>query len=73
MLACYYAANPAEHVGDSWDSQAGRCVRIWLERQDLIGPDNKATERGKAWVEYICDTPLPEMTWVRPERGASND
>lgn len=71
MLACYYAADPADHVGDTWESQAGRGIRDWLERRELIGPDNKATERGKAWVDYICETPLPEMAWVRPERPTS--
>lgn len=73
MLACYYAADPAEYVGVSWSSEAGRRAREWLERKELIGTDSKATERGKAWVEYICETPLPEIAWVRPDRESSDD
>jgi len=24
------------------------------------------TERGRAWVEMICDTPYPEQVWLDP-------
>lgn len=54
MFACFYAANPADHVGESWDSHAGLIARDWLENKGLIDPDDKATERGRAWVNDIC-------------------
>lgn len=70
MFACYYAADPESYLGTAhWNSEAGRGTRLWLFREQLIGPDNKATSRGIAWVNYICHTPLPVEKWVIPERS----
>jgi hypothetical protein len=38
---------------------------------DLIDMDHKSTERGKAWVDFICATPLPEQCWKLPKRATS--
>lgn len=69
MLACYVAADPEEYLGkDHWNSIAGVDTRGWLKRNDLVDEDFSATERGKAWVRFLVDTPLPEADWKLPER-----
>lgn len=69
MLACYYSPDPAQELGiQQWSSSAGVAVRDWLRDSGLIGDDNRATDRGKAWVKFICATPLPEATWMLPDR-----
>jgi hypothetical protein len=67
MMACYYMADPSECVG--WNNNAGRRVRNWLAAVDLIDHNNKPTERGKAWVQFMLETPLPVAVtqWVKPE------
>ena len=69
MLACYCSPEPAEHVGlEQWISPAGVEVRYWLGAQGLIDDNNRATERGEAWVRAICETPLPIPVWALPAR-----
>ncbi len=69
MLACYYAANPVDDVTHrTWNSEAGTKIRDWLRENELVDEDYTVTERGKAWVNYICATPLPRKRWVMPER-----
>jgi hypothetical protein len=68
MLSCYYSPTPQEEMGDSWLTPAGQQCLEWLRSEALIDDDNKATGRGMAWVDYICNTPLPEQRWVLPQR-----
>lgn len=68
MLACYVTPEPAGYFGEGWHSAAGTECREWLKENDLITEDLQATERGKAWVEFICATPLPQQSWILPER-----
>jgi hypothetical protein len=56
-----------------WNSPAGRGARQWLLENNLIILNDgesvfRATERGAAWIKYICDTPLPISQWVLPNR-----
>lgn len=56
-----------------WNSDAGCEARQWLLENNLITNDDgengyRATERGKAWIAYICATPLPIPQWVLPNR-----
>jgi hypothetical protein len=69
MLACYYSPIPETEVGAVWRSNSGREIRTWLRAADLINDNNRATERGKAWVRMICNTPLPveKTIWSFPE------
>lgn len=69
MLACYYSPDPKEEIGPSWSSESGKISRAWLQNEGLIDGNNEATERGKAWVEYICHTPVPIQQWVLPKRS----
>lgn len=70
MLACYYSPDPAREVGVPWASQAGTEIRTWLLNEGLIANDTSlATERGKAWVEFLLQTPLPVAKWTLPERS----
>jgi hypothetical protein len=70
MLACYVYPDPAKEVGQTWFSHAGSEIRAWLIENDLIqdGDMFRATERGKAWVEFICATPVPVAQWRLPQR-----
>jgi len=70
MFACYVAADPKEYFsGQGWNSQPGHEARQWLNENGLINEDLTATDRGVAWVKFICSTPLPQQTWVLPERN----
>lgn len=72
MLACYAKAYPAEEIGPAcWNSPVGKEMRKWLLDNDLIDKDDRATERGEAWVKFIIDTPLPVAEWTLPERRAA--
>lgn len=73
MLACYCSIEPKSHVGALWDSPEGRGAIDWLMSQELIDENARPTSKGKAWVHYICATPLPRMTWVMPPRDEVND
>lgn len=73
MFACYVSSNPREALGfGRWESPAAGHARIWLRDQFLIDDDNRATERGKAWIRFICQTPLPEQAWRLPDRTMGN-
>jgi hypothetical protein len=75
MLACYTSPKPEEEVGGPsvWNSEAGRETRNWLRDNGLVGEDWRATEKGIAWVQFICETPLPVSKWVLPEERQRND
>ena len=77
MLAVHTSANPAAQLGQAhWSSPAGHEVREWLIDNNLMveHPGGyRATERGQAWVKFICSTPLPEAQWVLPKREETND
>lgn len=68
MFACYVSTNPAAHVGEhQWSSTSGRQTHAWLRDRELIDNEDRSTSRGDAWIEFICETPLPEHKWVRGE------
>lgn len=62
---------------DHWNSPAGKAVRKWLCDEGLVRHltnegdwDHwfyEATERGRAWIEHCCATPLPvsKTEWSR--------
>jgi len=67
MLACYVSPDPNGIVGAAvWTSRAGDDAKQWLLEEDLIDINSRATERGEAWVRFICETPLPIKVWQRP-------
>ena len=67
MIACYVSPDPRSEVGEGvWASQAGDEVRRWLLDNGLIDANARATERGEAWIRFICETPLPVHVWQRP-------
>ena len=69
MLQCYCSNNPAANLGEHrWNSDAGKEVRAWLYAQGLVHVDERPTDRGKAWVHFICSTPLPQKKWIMPDR-----
>jgi hypothetical protein len=69
MLACYCGPNPESAVGEvQWNSPSGIQTRDWLKASFLIDESNRATARGRAWIQFICHTPLPVSKWVLPDR-----
>ena len=73
MMACYVSPDPEENQGkEHWNSPAGMEARQYLEERGMITSDDKpqATERGKAWVGMICQTPHPVNLWLDPYKAA---
>ena len=69
MLACFCTQKPKQHIGSqTWNSDAAKGSRNWLRDNGLIDEGNSATDRGCAWVKFICDTPLPKQEWALPDR-----
>ncbi len=71
MIACCTSTNPANEIGiPQWTSEVGEEVREFLLNKGLIFSNHKATERGQAWIRFICSTTLPELEqrWILPER-----
>lgn len=67
MLQCYCSPNPTANISERiWNSPAAKETREWLLSERLIDLEDRATDRGRAWVDFICSTPLPEMKWVMP-------
>lgn len=73
MLACYALVQPQDGMLGEWNSPAGIASRRWLQENGLIDEDHRVTEKGKAWVNHICATPLPVSAWVFPGRDESGD
>jgi hypothetical protein len=69
MLACHCRPNPAEALGPTWETETAAEIRSWLIDNDLIDPGTfRSTEKGAAWVKFICETPLPTLKWEMGER-----
>lgn len=69
MLVCYYSPDAPGHFGqEQWNAPATREALDWLQANELVRPDLRATGRGKAWIEYIINTPLPVPRWELPPR-----
>lgn len=67
MLNCHFSTNPEEALGENhWNSPAGKETRAWLKVYGLIDENNRSTNRGAAWVNMMCQTPLPIEKWVDP-------
>lgn len=69
MLVCHCMADPADHYGSRWNSVPAQQARVWLIANELIDAETlRSTEKGAAWVKFICDTPLPKLKWEMGER-----
>ena len=67
ILACHVSGDPEKHLGvDYWGSPTGKTVRQWMVDNNFVDSNWQTTERGRAFVEFICETPLPICKWVRP-------
>lgn len=69
MLICHYAAEPQRQIQRTMATD--EAVR-WLAEKGLIDGKLAATDKGRAWVNAICETPLPVpvTTWQIPDRTA---
>ncbi len=67
-IACHVSTLAEEHVGEvTWESPAGREVRAWLKANDLVNPNHEGNDKLAAWVQKICETPLPFLAWSYDE------
>lgn len=66
MMLCYYSSNPAGEFKDRWHTASWCAARTKLFEEGMIDGDGKATEKGKAWVNAVCNVPLPVAQWVIP-------
>lgn len=67
MLAAYCTPDPASYVGEKvWESQAATSERANLLAHDMVDENFSATEKGKAWVEFIRRVPFPVEEWKIP-------
>lgn len=68
MLACHVSSEPDRQFAvEQWGSTACEGARAWLMDNGLIDGELQATERGRAWVHFICAVPLPVAQWVLPD------
>ena len=71
LIHCYARAGP--WIDSGIDENAPifpNTIKMLRERYELIEPAShnpcgwKATERGKAHIEQLCQLPLPQQVWV---------
>ena len=74
IFAICGSTNARGFVGEqNWNSESGKKTLDWLKTNSLIDRKFKATQRGKAWFRYICDTPLPKHRWILPTRKVDGE
>ena len=76
MLACHTVTverhrerKLEEWIGEAWGSAYVSEALQWLYDNDLVDANNKSTAKGKAWVDYIVNTPIPIANWILPPRA----
>lgn len=68
LIECCTSVEPGcNWYPEHWDSWAAQVTRTEFRLQGVIDDNNKATEKGKAWLEFICQTPMPIQEWKLPE------
>lgn len=66
-LTFYTSSSPISQLGqEHFNSPAGKEVYLWMQREKLITKEDEPTDRLEAFVEFLCETPLPVCKWVRP-------
>lgn len=74
-IAIWYHTRPVdyEHNGsDIWPEVVMSCVKDMVQKDILArmsdnpGTHYAMTDRGHAWVGFICDVPFPVAKWVLP-------
>jgi hypothetical protein len=69
-VALHYYSRPVPHP--RYDAGAVREAVDALVQLGLMRPDEQAgsgyrfTEKGKTWIELLCETPMPVEVWVDP-------
>jgi hypothetical protein len=68
MLACHLSSALEQWLPSQiLSSPAGLAATHELFDEGLIDEFQMPTDKGRAWVEFICATPLPVRgKWVRP-------
>lgn len=65
-----YALRQPEHANSPVvkDQRMGLMNEGLLLVSDITGSEYKVTEKGKAFIEALCNMPLPVCKWVIPSK-----
>jgi hypothetical protein len=61
------------------ECQPQKEIRNWFLRDGIIEPWDayspepiyRTTEKGRRWLDLICDTPMPVQKWIDPREAAT--
>ena len=73
-ILLHYYTRPGDYRDGDFSAPAVKEYVGWLAGNDLISSAHckvekyEITDRGRALVDAICDTPLPINKWVVPAR-----
>lgn len=72
-ILIHYYVSPTPHRVELENSPIWPETRAWFLAQGLLaartessryGATYECTKRGEAWINYICQLPLPTQQWV---------
>lgn len=61
-------AGPFHNIGRKPQQE----IFSWFLREGIIDRGDEfahATDKGRAWLEMVCATPMPEQQWIDPRDG----
>jgi hypothetical protein len=65
LVECCVSGKPGTNMMfEQWNSDPAREIRQQFYRDGITNSDDTATDRGLAWLEIICSTPMPVQKWV---------
>jgi len=74
-ILLHYHCFPSEHEIVHRNPPIWPETRMWFLAEGLLaersppspyGATYECTERGRAWIEHVCNLPLPEQQWRMP-------
>lgn len=73
-FACSYSEDPAVNLmPGTLECEPGRQAVAWMVENGLLTDSyaKKPTTKLRAWVAFICATPLPVQEWRLPARDGA--
>jgi len=64
---------PESYFGNprTWASEPAESAKIWFMGLGIFEHSTgfyRVTDKGRAWIDFILNTPVPETKFVMPER-----
>lgn len=72
MLIWFCTRAPEAGPFANWSLQPQQEITSWFHRQGVIdrGDESaRATDKGRAWLSLILNTPMPAQSWIDPRNG----